>query len=277
MKQSIYLILALALPLPSAAAAQSVWLHNKSEMLLEENKDGNIIISYLSPREGLSAKPGDFVFSGSYGLLKKQEIDGIARLFSEKCGSTGYEVSGQISRDKKTITLTGAAPVRDANCRESRVRTDKLTFTYVRERGSLDAAFIGEWSNHQPTCDETEAQQGPILNYISPRGFSYYESYCAFSQISGPTDRPNIKMICSTMGNNSSDAISMIKSAPRMMEIQWLSGASVGAKQTLFKCPINSKDLSADPSTPDNLRTAEEEYFARASDEARAEPELIES
>ena len=266
MKQSIFLVLALALPLPSAAAAQSVWMHNKSEMLLEEDKDGNIIISYLSPRVGLSAKPGDFVFSGSY---EKQEIDGIARLFSEKCGSTGYEVSGQISRDKKTITLTGGAPIRDANCRESRVRTDKLIFTYVRERGSLDTGFIGEWSSYQPTCDETEAQQGPILNYISPRGFGYYESYCAFSQISGPTDRPNIKMICSTMGNNSSDAISMIKSGRRVAEIQWLSGASVGAKQTLYKCPINSKDLSADPSTPENLSTAEEEYFARVSDEAR--------
>jgi hypothetical protein len=257
-------ILTFAVILPTSASAQSIWMHNRSEMLLETNGSGDMIISYLTPREGLSAQPGDFVVQGALDL-KTRSAGGIARVFSSKCGPAGYEVGGDISEDKRTITLTGAAPVRDANCKITRRRTDKLVFTYVRERGTIEPSFIGEWSANQKTCDENEAQEGPILTKITPRGMGFYEEYCAFSQIRGNANQATISMTCSIMDTRSSVVKGLRLVTPRVMEIETRDGPSAGAKQNLYKCPINLKDPTADPSTPSNLKEAEEEYFNNAS------------
>lgn len=252
---------AVVVVLPSATAAQSIWMHNRSKMLLETNSKGSMIISYLTPREGLPAKPGDFLISGSIDL-KSGTAGGLARVFSAKCGTAGYEVDGAISEDGKTITLTGGAPVRDASCRITRRRTDKLVFTYVRERGSLDPIFIGEWSVDKTTCDESKTQEGPyILKQITTRGMSAYEEYCAYSQIRGTANRSTLSMTCSFMDTKSPSVRSLRMVAPRIMEIETIGGPSAGAKQSLFKCPINLEDQAGDPSTPTNLTAAEEEYF----------------
>ena len=257
--------LVLVVALPAAASAQSIWMHNRSEMLIETRGDGSMIISYLTPREGLSAQPGDFLVSGSIDL-KSRSAGGLARVFSAKCGTAGYEVDGEISEDGKTITLTGGAPVRDANCRITRRRTDKLVFTYVRERGSLDPAFIGEWSVDKATCDENETKEGPyILKQITPRGMSAYEETCAYSQIRGNASMTTLSMTCSFMDSKSTSVRGLRMVAPRIIEIETRDGPSAGAKQTLYKCPINSKDPASDPSTPANMLAAEEEYFESVS------------
>lgn len=253
--------LAVIFAFPNLASAQSVWMHNRSEMLLEMN-GSTAVISYLTPREGLSAQPGDFVMYGSIGgVTGKNSVSGVARLFSAKCGPAGYEVSGDISEDKKTITLTGSAPIRDANCKITRFKEDKLLFTYVRERGSIDPSFIGEWSANKTTCNEEEAKEGPILTNISPRGYGAYETYCAFSQIKGDANQASITSTCTTMGNRYSINQDIKKISPREIEIITRDGPSAGAKQSLYKCPIPFKDASADPSTPANMKNAEEEYF----------------
>ena len=258
-------ILTLAAILPTAASAQSVWMHNRSEMLLETN-GGNLIISYLTPREGLSAQPGDYVVYGSFDdTARKNGVSGIARVFSAKCGGAGYEVSGEISDDKKTITLIGDAPIRDANCRITRFRSDKLVFTYSRDRGELHSSFIGEWSANKSTCDENESQEGPMLTSITPRGLGFYETYCAFSQIRGTANQIAVSMTCSFMDSKTSTVKGLKNIAPRIIEVETRDGPSAGAKQTLYKCPIFPKDASQDPSAPANLKTAKDEYFDRIS------------
>lgn len=255
-------LLAAMIVFPNLASAQSVWMHNRSEMLLEARSDGTIIITYLTPREGLSAQPGDFVIYGSIGgVTGKNSVSGIARIFSAKCGPAAYEVGGNITDDKKTINLTGNAPIRDANCKITRFKEDKLLFTYVGERGNLDTSFIGEWSENKTTCNEEEAKEGPILTNISPRGYGAYETYCAFSQIKGDVNQASITSICTTMGNRYSINQDFKKIGHREIEIITRDGPSAGAKQSLYKCPIPLKDASLDPSTPANIKHAEEEYF----------------
>jgi hypothetical protein len=257
-------VLTLAIMLPSTASAQSVWMHNRSEMLLE-TYGSRLVISYLTPREGLSAQPGEFLIHGTLDL-KSKTVGGVARVFSSKCGPAAYEVGGDLSSG--TITLTGNAPIRDANCRITRFRSDKLVFTLVRERGTIDPFFIGEWSANQKTCDENEAQEGPILTTITSRGMGFYEEYCAFSEIRGNANLSTLGMTCSIMDSKSSVVKGLKRLAPRMMEVEFRDGPSAGAKRTLYKCPIDLKDPATDPSTPRNIDAAEEAYFDRISDEA---------
>lgn len=254
--------------LPHLAFAQSIWMHNRSEMLLETNSHKNFIISYVAPREGLSAQPGDFLVHGTIGFLEKNDISGIARVFSAKCGPIGYEVSGALSDDKKTITLTGSAPIRDANCKITRFKDDKLVFTYAKERGVLDPFFIGEWSANQSTCNEDEAQEGPILTALSPRGLTSYETYCAFTSIKNASNQSIIHATCSSMNQKYSITQNFTKIGNREIEIEAQDGASKGTKQKLFKCPIPLKNAADDSSTASNMQAAEEEYFNRISDEA---------
>lgn len=262
-----FFILSAIILCPHIASAQSIWMHNKSEMLLEMRSNGDFIISYLTPREGLSAQPGDFVVYGSIDA-KTNKANGIARLFSAKCGTTGYEIVGQMSQDKKTLTFKGTAPIRDGNCKITKSKEDHLVFTYVKERGSLDPHFIGEWSANQKTCNEEEAKEGPILTNISPRGYSAYETYCAFSQITGDTKKASVSMTCMSMGNKYLMTQDFIKKSDRIIEIVSRDGASAGAKQALYKCPIPFKNAASDPSTPDNLKNAEDEYFTDVFDKA---------
>lgn len=256
--------IAVLLAIPCAASAQSVWMHNRSEMLIE-TYGSRLIIAYLTPREGLSAQPGDYLVHGSIDL-KSRAAGGVARVFSSKCGPAAYEVDGVLSSG--TITLTGNAPIRDANCRITNFRPDKLVFTFVRERGSIDPFFVGEWSANEKTCDENEAQEGPILTTVTSRGMGFHEEYCVFSDIRGNANLSTLSMTCSIMDTRSSAIRGLRRIASRIMEIEARDGPAAGAKQTLHKCPINLKDPTKDPSTPSNMEAAEEEYFDKIWDEA---------
>jgi hypothetical protein len=110
------------------ALAKSLWEHNGSAVSLEA--DGQFRrFHYDTPRIGLSVEPGTLLF---HGLRRGSSYIGTAYVFSETCGSIGYPVMGPVSADQRKITLFGEAPVRDADCKIVRFRTDGLVFTYRR-------------------------------------------------------------------------------------------------------------------------------------------------
>ncbi|CAG0976693.1 MAG: caspase family protein [Rhizobiaceae bacterium] len=129
-----------AVPAPSpgsteAAAAgghykvSSYWDHNGSLMALSAQGDSRVFY-YEKPRD-LIAKagvtPGTVLFKGK---LSGKTYQGQAFIFSAKCGPIAYAVSGAVSADWTRVDLRGNRPVRDANCRQTGTKPDRLVFEY---------------------------------------------------------------------------------------------------------------------------------------------------
>ncbi|MGF1625919.1 MAG: hypothetical protein ACFCVH_13635 [Alphaproteobacteria bacterium] len=93
-----------------AAAADSIWDHNGSEMLWQAQGDSRII-SYQVPRPGLPVAPGAVLFEGR---RVGGTMEGIARTFRQGCPPAEYFVSGPILSETHVV-LYGAAPVRAAS------------------------------------------------------------------------------------------------------------------------------------------------------------------
>lgn len=116
-------------------ATSAAYDHNGSTMRLE--RDGNAVrILYERPRDGLAAigvGPGTLLFDGVIG--EAGMLEGRARLFSGRCDTLEYEVSGAFAPES-TIVLTGLAPVRErGGCRVVGTRSDggnaNLLFTVM--------------------------------------------------------------------------------------------------------------------------------------------------
>jgi hypothetical protein len=116
----------------SALAGQSVWNHNGSQMLLQSNGNQRII-TYLHPRRGISAQPGQVLFRGQ---RNGQYYSGTAYTFRRGCNPAPYHVSGRLSSEHR-IVLRGAAPKRKG-CRivgySKRSGSAKLVFSYLHKR-----------------------------------------------------------------------------------------------------------------------------------------------
>lgn len=105
--------------------------HNKSLMEVQVC-DGTLDISYKQPRQGLrdaGVKADDVLFEGK--VSRTGVVTGLARLFSAKCGPITYQVTGAIRNT--SILLEGEAPVRNAKCKVTKYRSDKLLFTLKTE------------------------------------------------------------------------------------------------------------------------------------------------
>jgi hypothetical protein len=101
--------------------------HNNSLMEVQVCH-GTLDISYKQPRQGIKdagVKVDDVLFEGK--VSRNGLVTGLARLFSAKCGQITYNVTGKIGRT--SIRLEGEAPVRNASCRVTKYRNDKLLFT----------------------------------------------------------------------------------------------------------------------------------------------------
>jgi hypothetical protein len=119
--------LAFALVLVAGQAnAANVWRHNGSVLRLEA--DGPVRkFYYMTPSPGLPASAGALLFEGT---KSGNTYSGTAYVFSTKCGSVGYPVTGTVSEDQRSIAMTGDAPQRDANCKTKGTRSDTLVFTF---------------------------------------------------------------------------------------------------------------------------------------------------
>lgn len=103
------------------------WNHNGSTMYLQWN-GRNREIYYLHPRPGLiprGVRQGTLLFSGT---RYDQNYTGTAYVFS-LCGPVGYQVSGSVASDLKSIRLYGKVPVLDRSCNVTGYRDDVLDFT----------------------------------------------------------------------------------------------------------------------------------------------------
>ena len=122
--------LALAFASP-AQAGQSVWDHNGSQMLLTSNGNQRVI-SYLQPRSGISARPGQVVFEGQ---RLGNYYQGTAYTFRNGCQPAPYQVSGQLNSQTR-IVLHGSAPKR-SGCQiigyTQHSGNARLVFTYLRK------------------------------------------------------------------------------------------------------------------------------------------------
>ena len=92
---------------PPRGGRETVWDHNGSEMLWS-SRGPDRVITYLDPRRGLSARPGDVLFEGR---RDGNRLTGTAYAFRRGCPPAGYHVEG-IIRSETNVTLRGAAPVR---------------------------------------------------------------------------------------------------------------------------------------------------------------------
>jgi len=114
-----------------AQAGESVWDHNGSQMLLQSDGDQRTI-SYLFPRPGIPAQPGDILFRGRNNGNFYQ---GTAYVFRRGCQPAPYQVSGDVS-SRSRFVLRGASP-RRSGCRiigyTNNAGNSRLVFTYLRK------------------------------------------------------------------------------------------------------------------------------------------------
>lgn len=116
--------------------------HNNSLMEVQVC-DGTLDISYKQVRSGLQdagVKANDVLFEGK--VSRTGGVTGLARMFSAKCGPLTYNVTGTIRNT--SILLEGEAPVRNASCRVTKYRADKLLFT-LKTEAQRPAPKTNDW------------------------------------------------------------------------------------------------------------------------------------
>jgi hypothetical protein len=135
------LLLAATLLLVSVAGAQAdglLYKHNGSLVRLvwqgEDNED--FTVYYVRPKAGLPSyvRPGTVLLEGS--STANGHIGATAYVYSSKCGSASYEVSGAFAGNN--FAVSGAAPVLNTNtCTDMGLSWNssnaRLHFTFLRE------------------------------------------------------------------------------------------------------------------------------------------------
>ena len=155
-------IFSLASLATSAQAGKSIWNHNGSQMLLESSGNSRII-SYLHPRRGISAQPGQIVFQGH---RVGNRYVGTAYTFRSGCRPAPYSVSG-VLRSETRIVLRGASPKR-SGCRvigyTNRSGNARLVFSYLRkpyEEGYGTDSDEPRYTPPQPPQQSDNQPEGP--------------------------------------------------------------------------------------------------------------------
>ncbi|MFL9502464.1 hypothetical protein ACJMQP_20580 [Rhodopseudomonas palustris] len=88
-------------------------LHNDSQMLIREWKDGSVEIAYDVPKQTLPVVQGTLLFRGTRSGSNYQ---GTAFTFRDGCAPAPYEVRGYRDVKRELVVLTGAAPRRGRGC-----------------------------------------------------------------------------------------------------------------------------------------------------------------
>lgn len=105
------------------------WKHNDSVVALNARENDRTFV-YQEPRPGMAAqgvKPGETLFVGKF---KSMRYEGVAYIFSKKCGKKPYQVSGPVSSDYREVILSGKAPRFGTNCEDAGSVDDVLRFVW---------------------------------------------------------------------------------------------------------------------------------------------------
>jgi len=112
-------------------------IHNKSQMLISEWKNGTVEITYDVPKSGLAVAPGTLLFRGTHNGAQYQ---GTAYIFRNGCRPAPYEVKGYRDTRRELIVLNGIPPQRGQGCEiigtSNRPENSRLEFD-TREQGDL--------------------------------------------------------------------------------------------------------------------------------------------
>jgi hypothetical protein len=73
-------------------------------------------------------RSGTLLFSGT---VHGNTYEGVAYLFSARCGARPYRVSGPVQETGGRVMMTGAATIINASCNAVRTINDVLTFDYL--------------------------------------------------------------------------------------------------------------------------------------------------
>jgi hypothetical protein len=141
----------------SSALADSDWEHNGSTMHLSAQGKQRAI-AYLKPRASLPASSGTVLFRGR---IKGDIYQGEAFLFSSKCDSIGFAVSGPATN--QLIQLTGKKPKRDRNCKIVGYEPERLTFNRLGRtaaKESKQGRVIEEEGTESGKLTEANTQSG---------------------------------------------------------------------------------------------------------------------
>ena len=119
-------------PTPSSPIGRSYWNHNGSIMYLLVS--GNTREFYYDkPRQGLideGVRPGTLLFSGT---VSGDRYEGTAYLFSARCGSRPYRVSGVVQESGGRVVMTGNASLLNKHCQVTRSFEDILAFNFLHK------------------------------------------------------------------------------------------------------------------------------------------------
>jgi hypothetical protein len=168
----------LASVLSATAAGASVWDHNGSVVGLQASGDKRNFY-YLVPRADLPVKMGTLLFSG---VRQGNRYSGTAHVFSRKCGSVGYEVSGVVAADNETITMHGKAPRRDGNCNIIGYKDEVLIFTLQREHSST-ALIKKDLRGQYAIFKRVLSSENMPLQLVPARDGEHYLAFCADSVV----------------------------------------------------------------------------------------------
>lgn len=109
----------------------SYWAHNGSIVRLEASRTVRRFTFYKvsEPMAAIGAKAGSLRFEGH---IAGETYAGEAILYTEKCGTFRYQVSGRIENNDERVVLTGQAPKLNSACREIGKRDLTLTFDFIK-------------------------------------------------------------------------------------------------------------------------------------------------
>ncbi|TPM35640.1 caspase family protein [Mesorhizobium sp. B2-3-4] len=136
---------ALAIETPEQAAAATApgqtfevsnyWNHNGSVIALSASGE-NRVFYYERPKPLLAragARKGTLLFKGR---RTGDSYTGRAYHFSRFCGPISYPVTGEVSADQMQVVLTGRAPVRSPDCKQTGWEDEKLVFSFRSKKRS---------------------------------------------------------------------------------------------------------------------------------------------
>jgi hypothetical protein len=116
-----------SLPSEGPTPAGSYWKHGKSIMRLEATGLSRKFFFYKPSDAELEAgaKAESLRFDGQ---VSGKGYTGTAFLYSDKCGRSAFQVSGEIENNDGRVVLSGRSPQVDSDCREIGRSDQKLVF-----------------------------------------------------------------------------------------------------------------------------------------------------
>jgi len=118
-------------PLAADLPPGSFWTHVGSIVKLEAAKNRRKFTFYQisAPMAALGVKPGSLRFEGT---MSGSEYFGTAVLYTEKCGTFRYPVSGDVENNEERVVLKGEAPKIGPRCKHLGKRDMTLTFDFIK-------------------------------------------------------------------------------------------------------------------------------------------------